>query len=181
MDPGTAIVGVGVLITLFGYLEVIRRDLRSEIKEFHRELSGEIKDLRSDLSGEINGVRAASENAHSEIRKDLGDLEPLAERCWPFHQAVIETLGVRVIACLGKAAGNLVRRRLDAHNLVDEFVEDNKRGWKSRVHANSQGMAVVTLAHPSQVDWTAPASDPTGLVERSLRRCSTDAPRASGV
>ena len=114
-------------------------------------------------------------------RKDLGDLEPLAQRCWPFHQAVIETLGVRVIACLGKPAGNLVRGRVDAHDLVDEFVEDNKRGWKSHVHANPQGLSVVTLAHPSQVDWTAPASDPTGLVERALRRCSTDAPRASGV
>ena len=103
-------------------------------------------------------------------RTDLGDLEPLVERCWPFHEAVIRTLGVRVVVCLGGAAGGLVRRRLDAHEQVDEFVEDNRRGWKSQVHASSQGLAVVTLAHPSQVDWTKPASDPTGLVERSLRR-----------
>lgn len=114
-------------------------------------------------------------------RIDLGDLEPLAQRCWPFHQAVIETLGVRVVVCLGKAAGNLVRQRLDAHDMVDEFVEDNRRRWKSTVHTNAQGLAVATLAHPSQVAWTAPASDPTGLVERSLQRCSTDAPRTPGV
>ena len=95
----------------------------------------------------------------------------MARQCWPFHEAVIETLGVRVIVCLGRHAGYLVRERLDAHEAVDEFVEDNRRRWKSRVHTNARGLAVVTLAHPSQVDWTVSATDPTKLVERSLRRC----------
>ena len=103
-------------------------------------------------------------------RTELEDPESLARRCWPFHEAVIETLGVRVIVCLGGQAGYLVRRTLDAHEVVDEFVEDNRRRWKSRVHTNTRGLAVVTLAHPSQADWTVSASDPTGLVERSLRR-----------
>ena len=103
-------------------------------------------------------------------RADLGDLESVVRECWPFHRAVIETLGVRVIVCLGGQAGHHVRQRLGAHELVDEFVEDNRRRWKSQAHANGQGLTVVTLAHPSQADWTAPASDPTGLVARSLGR-----------
>ena len=101
-------------------------------------------------------------------RADLGDLESVVRECWPFHQAVIDTLGVRVIVCLGGHAGYHVRQRLDAHEMVDEFVEDNRRLWKSRVHTSARGLTVVTLAHPSQADWTAPATDPTELVERSL-------------
>ncbi len=101
-------------------------------------------------------------------RADLGDLESIVQECWPFHQAVIETLGVRVIVCLGGHAGYHARHRLDAHELVDEFVENNRRRWKSRVHANARGLTVATLTHPSQADWTVPETDPTQLVERSL-------------
>ena len=53
MDTGTAIIGVGVLISLFGYLEIIRRDLRSEVKE----------------------VRRASDTAHGKIHTELGDIK----------------------------------------------------------------------------------------------------------
>ena len=98
----------------------------------------------------------------------LGDLQPLALQCWPFHQAVVETLGVRVIACLGRHAGRWVRRRFNAHEKVAEFVESNRRLWKSRAHKNVDGLIVVTLTHPSQAAWTVPASDPTGLVESAL-------------
>ena len=100
----------------------------------------------------------------------LGDFGSLARECWPFHQAVIERLGVRVIACLGGKAGYWVRNRSNAHEKVDEFVEDNRRLWKSRVHTNGDGLTVVTLTHPSQAAWTVPATDPTGLVERALNQ-----------
>ncbi len=53
MDTGVAVVGVGVLISLFGYLEIIRRDLRSEIKE----------------------VRQASETAHFTIQSELSNIK----------------------------------------------------------------------------------------------------------
>ncbi len=53
VDTGTAVVGIGVIISLFGYLEIIRRDLRSEIKE----------------------VRQASEAAHKEINDKLNAIE----------------------------------------------------------------------------------------------------------
>ena len=100
--------------------------------------------------------------------RKLGELEELAQECWPFHEAVIKTLGVRVIVCQGRHAGRLVRQRLDARQRVAEFTEDNRRRWKSQTHMNAQGLAVLTLAHPSQADWTVPASDPTGLVGQAL-------------
>ena len=60
---------------------------------------------------------------------------PLAELCWPFHEAVIRALEVRVVLCFGQRCGNWVRRRLDAEEKpVDEFVERNeRRSGKPRV------------------------------------------------
>ena len=112
--------------------------------------------------------------------KDLsrlaGNFNQLAEECWPFHQAVIENLSVRVVACLGKPAGNWVRNKLGTHTLLDEF-EDTKpgytRGWKSETHVNSDGLVVVRLSHPSRAIWTDPLSDPTMLVKRALIRTDT--------
>ena len=98
----------------------------------------------------------------------LGDFESLAEECWPFHQAVVQMLRVRVIVCLGRHAGGWARRHLNAHKQVDEFVENNRRLWKSRAHRNVDGLTVVTLTHPSQAAWTVAATDPTGLVESAL-------------
>ena len=53
MDTGTVVVGIGVIISLFGYLELIRRDLRSE----------------------INDVREASADAHKEINDKLNAIQ----------------------------------------------------------------------------------------------------------
>ena len=82
----------------------------------------------------------------------LVDLESLAQDCWSFHEAVIRTLGVRVVVCLGGRAGRLARQRVNANEKVDEFIEDNRRRWKSRVHTNFQGLAIMTLTHPSRLD-----------------------------
>ena len=60
MDTGAAVVGIGVLIALFAYLETIRRDLR-----------GEMRDLR----GDVKDVRQASDTAHKEIQLRLGNVE----------------------------------------------------------------------------------------------------------
>ena len=104
-----------------------------------------------------------------------GDFRELALLCWPFHQTVIDRLGARVIVCIGKNASEWVRNKLDAHSLLDEF-EDTKRGrtrgWKSQAHKNSDGLIVVSLAHPSRAIWTHPDSDPTTLVKRALIRSS---------
>lgn len=102
-----------------------------------------------------------------------GNFEQLANRCWQFHQTVIDKLCVKVVVCIGKHAGSLVRQRLDAHELIDWFSERNKRGWESHSHRNTNGVIAVTLTHASQADWTKPASDPTMLVKRALIRTDT--------
>ena len=100
-----------------------------------------------------------------------GDFRQLAAECWPFHRAIIESLQVRVVVCLGKLAGEWVRNQLGAHTLVDEFTDTKPgftRGWKSYAYRNAGGLTVVRLSHPSRAIWTDPASDPTVLVERAL-------------
>ena len=95
-----------------------------------------------------------------------GGLEP-----WP--QAVIDRLGVKVVVCIGKRAGNWVRQQFNAHEPIDWFTERNKRQWESHSHRSDHGIIVVTLTHASQADWTKPASDPTNLVKRALIRTDT--------
>ena len=107
--------------------------------------------------------------------KSLAEIpfERLAEQCWPFHQAVIDRLGVKVVVCIGKRAGKFVRRQLNAHKPIDWFSERNKRGWESHSHKSDCGIIVVTLTHASQASWTSPASDPITLVKRALIRTDT--------
>lgn len=97
---------------------------------------------------------------------DLG----LVARLWPFHRAVIETLRVRVVVCLGGKAGSVVRERLGTTRLVDRFVERNDRQWSSEAWRNEDGLGVAVLTHPSVADWTNPAADPTPLVRGLLER-----------
>ena len=97
-----------------------------------------------------------------------GDVERLKKTCWPFHQRVIDELEPRAVLCLGRMAGAWVRKQLGATRQVDEFVENNKRRWKSRSYATTQGITVVVATHPSIADWTSPAADPSALVVRAL-------------
>ena len=94
----------------------------------------------------------------------------LANVCWPFHQSVIDTLGPKIIICMGGLSGGFVRHQLSANTLVDAFREDNNRRWTSEAHLNAQGRVVITLTHPSIADWTNPKTDPTPLVKRILAR-----------
>ena len=96
------------------------------------------------------------------------DFERLAQMCWPFHQRVIDRLGVRVVVCFGKRAGNYVRQQFDAHREIDQFIETNNRGWKSTTHQGTDGLKIVTVTHPSRADWRNPAADVTPLVRRAL-------------
>ena len=103
---------------------------------------------------------------------ELGDFISYAELCWPFHQAVIDTLDVRVIVCLGQKAGGFMRRKLGANEKVGEFRErisrGSKRGPRSQAHTNEDGIAVVELAHPSRSEWRNEQCDPTHLVVNAL-------------
>lgn len=90
----------------------------------------------------------------------------LIDTCWPVHAAVISSLQIRSIVCLGGTAGRWVRDRMGAHDLVDEFVEQNSRGWRSVAHRAPNGQTVLTLTHPGRVDWRNPAADPSPMVRR---------------
>ena len=107
------------------------------------------------------------------LKKLRGNFNEIAKVCWPFHEAVIEALEVNVIACLGKDAGQFVRRTLGANQKIDEFQEGirrgKSRGWKSHSYRNESGIFVVQLAHPSRSEWKNEKCDPTHLVVNALR------------
>lgn len=102
----------------------------------------------------------------ADIKSKFNGLIP---KFWPFHESVISTLKPKVILCFGGKAGNIVCDKLGAKTQIDEFVESNKRRWKSRAYQNDKGIKVVVATHPSIADWTAPSSDPTAMILRVMR------------
>lgn len=102
----------------------------------------------------------------STIAKELG---ALCESCWKFHEAVINELDIKVILCFGKTAGNFVRKKIDANNLIDQFIEFNSRRWKTEVYTNTKGQVIIVAPHPSIADWTNEKTDPTALIKKYLR------------
>lgn len=104
------------------------------------------------------------------IKENDLDFEKLATECWPFHEQVIHQLDIKAVLCFGKTTGNWVRRKMLANKLVDEFVERNDRKWRNSVYENHDGFSVVIATHPSRVNWRNPATDPTPLLESSLKR-----------
>ena len=103
--------------------------------------------------------------------KELENKELLCQNCWPFHQAVIEKLGVRVVVCMGKGSpGRWVSKRLGARPTGDNFTENNGRKWTSRTYKNADGLYVIALTHSSRAKWTNPNADPTGLVQKAIEQ-----------
>ncbi len=101
---------------------------------------------------------------------DLDERQKLEDICWPFHQEVIRVLRPRVIVCFGKKSGKSIRGRLSANQYAGQFVENNDRRWTSEAHLSDEGIAVVTVTHPSIADWTKSVTDPTPLVQQMLER-----------
>lgn len=100
-----------------------------------------------------------------------GDFNRLASECWPFHQAVVNKLGIDVIVCLGGKVGSWVRHKLDAHTPVDETVSTaSKRRYRNRAYMNSDGLHVVVALHPSRFAWTSPSYDPSELIIRAIQK-----------
>lgn len=104
------------------------------------------------------------------------DKDELARTCWPVHQAVIKALGVRVILCFGATVGRIVRDRVGATSLIETYIEQNDRGWKSLAHSAPDGLIIITAPHPGRANWCNPASDPTPLVRRALQRAGVNRP-----
>lgn len=98
-----------------------------------------------------------------------GNMQDIADLCWPFHQAVISRLRPRIILCMGGVAGNYVRKRLKANTKTDSFCENNNRRWTSEVHRNASNLLVATVTHPSVADWMNPKTDPTPMIKSALR------------
>ena len=104
----------------------------------------------------------------SAIKKDF---LKLADRCWPFHQVVIQALRPKLILCMGKDCSGYVRERLGADEEIDHFKEDNKRQWLSLAYRNAKDdQIVVSLTHPSWANWINKTSDPASLIQRLLTR-----------
>ncbi len=94
--------------------------------------------------------------------------DELLRASWPVHEAVLGSLGVRCVLALGTTAGQWVRQKLGAHELIAEFFEDNARKWRSTAHRAADGRSVVTVTHPGRADWRNPAADPSELVRSAL-------------
>lgn len=95
----------------------------------------------------------------------------LLQRCWPVHEAVIRDLGITTVLCLGGTAGQWDRSKLGANRLYDDFVETyERRNYRSKAHLSQDGIAVLTLTHPSRADWCNLNADPSPLVKRALSR-----------
>ena len=98
--------------------------------------------------------------------------EELADECWPFHEAVIDELGIRVIAVYGKDSGEYVLSRLNADERVAEFPAPRGKGnITSTAYRNGDGLTVVNLWFPGNGNphWTTHGKDPTGLVADALK------------
>ena len=106
--------------------------------------------------------------------KDLPDFRMLVQECWPFHQAVIDELKVRVVVCMGAEGREDVRNMLKVNSLpLDSFTEPNRPSWQSLTYRNAEGLVLVQLTHPSRA-WKSRATDPTALVKRAIKWTSTN-------
>lgn len=114
-------------------------------------------------------VRSARIDALDTARKVA-----LLRNCWPVHEAVIRSLGVRVVVCFGHKTGDWIKAQLaaNAEPAIEVYKEDNGRRWRSETRVGRDGIEVVTLTHPSRANWENPRSDPTQLVVNALERAA---------
>ena len=93
----------------------------------------------------------------------------LMELCWPFHRAVIDRLGVRVVLCMFKPVAEFLRMKTGAYpKPVDRVFQDSKSGktryWRE-CFAAPGGLKIVQITRPTGVAWTDNACI---LVKRAL-------------
>ena len=107
-------------------------------------------------------VRSSREKEIKELYNEY------AEKCWNFHERVINDLSIKTILCFGKTPGNFVKKKLGASILIDEFIENNKRNWKTQVYKNENNVKVIIATHPSIADWTNIKTDPSLIIKKHL-------------
>lgn len=97
-----------------------------------------------------------------------GEFLEIAMECWDLHESVIRLLDIKTVVCFGQTAGKWVRERLESSDVIGQFVEANKRQWRSQAFASNSGPSIVVVTHPSIADWSNPKTDPTNLVRAAL-------------
>lgn len=146
-------------------------------------LAPRIKALFQKLELDLRNVPASNVVfVRSNNEATLNHKDELLARSWPVHEAVIRTLGVTTILCLGGTAGRWVRSMLGADLSYDHFDETYpERHWRSEAHLSTDGLAVVTLTHPSRANWSDQNADPSPLVKRVLSRSLMEAQELCGA
>lgn len=118
--------------------------------------------------GEVPASNLVFLRSRRESGIEAARMRALADDCWSFHECALNIVRPRAILCFGQTVGTYVRSRLNANELIDEFVEDNKRRWRSQAFATGSGVRVVVATHPSIADWTASATDVSKLVASAI-------------
>ena len=141
---------------------------RSKIRERMSPLLEKLKQLGISLEN-VPASNLFFRSSSTSDRIERRQRGTFARACWPFHEAVVANLNIRVVTCLSKEADRWVRKQMGASEKVDEFIESNDRKWRSWVHKNkATGRIVIGLTHPSRANWAKPNTDPTGLVVNAL-------------
>lgn len=115
--------------------------------------------------------RIPSSNAilvRSKREATLEESERLADISWPFHQAVIDELGIRTVIAFHGTASEIVRERLGGFRQIDEDHEKNNRRWAWRAYEDNRGRRMIQLPHPGIAAWNIQATDPSEFVRRHL-------------
>ena len=125
-----------------------------------------VRHLLSRLNLDLRRVPASNlVFTRSELSADLtGGIDSLIELCWPVHEAVLQMLRPKALICFGVDTGKRVRKRLGPCQQIDSFEEQNNRRWQSHAWRTLEGLMVFGLTHPSRVDLTNPACDPSPMV-----------------
>ena len=83
-------------------------------------------DLRQVPASNVVFVRTPDERALATEKSQL------LSDCWPVHQAVIDTMNIRIVLALGNTAGRWVRDAIGAHGEVARFEESNEHCQRER-------------------------------------------------
>ncbi len=148
------------------YKDGIWRDKKGGTSKLQLRILHLLRALNLDVSeipaSNICFVRSPRESHIADKINDYMDL------CWSLHQNVIDQLEIKTILCLGKTAGKYTRSKIDANVLIDEFVENNNRKWKTQVYKNDKNQIVIVATHPSIADWTNEKTDISKLVKKYI-------------
>ena len=110
-------------------------------------------------------VRSASVSAIA-----AGGRRRLEVECWPFHQAVIDQLGIKAVLCMGTEAFGAVQRRFRVNGPITGPIDEQP--WSTRqahqAYRTQCGVRLFKLIHPSYGHWHCPKYNPAPLVRREL-------------